>query len=111
MDVEQLLGWNVERIRRIKGISQKELALRLLTFGQGDLSRLEDGRLNPTARTLYRIAEALESTVGDLFQTEGLPQQIADAPNIRKPKSRNGRSLEIGVRSTPKASKSNDQKK
>lgn len=94
MYVEKLLGWNIKRIRDEKRISQKELSLRLSTLDQGYVSRLEDGELNPTTRTLYKIAEALESTVGDLFQTDGVSEEIANAPNIRRPKTRSGRSLE-----------------
>ncbi|MGN6424298.1 MAG: helix-turn-helix domain-containing protein [Asticcacaulis sp.] len=91
MHVEGLVGWNLKRVREMLGVSQKELALRLLTIDQGYLSQLENGERNPTCRTIYRIAEALEISAGELFQTYGVPNEIAAAPTKRVPKSRAGR--------------------
>lgn len=47
-------------LREKHGLSQAELALRC-GIDQGDISRIERGATSPTARTLQRIAEALDA--------------------------------------------------
>ncbi|WP_205857155.1 helix-turn-helix domain-containing protein [Phytoactinopolyspora endophytica] len=49
-------------LRLRHGLTQAELAERC-GMDQGDISRIERGSTNPTARTLQRIAEALEADV------------------------------------------------
>lgn len=49
-------------LREKHGLSQAELAERC-DVDQGDISRIERGATSPTARTLQRIAEALDADV------------------------------------------------
>ena len=49
-------------LRECHGLTQVELAERC-GIDQGDISRIERGSTSPTARTLQRIAEALDSDV------------------------------------------------
>lgn len=49
-------------LREEHGLTQAELAERC-RIDQGDLSRIERGSTSPTARTLQRIAEALDADV------------------------------------------------
>jgi ribosome-binding protein aMBF1 (putative translation factor) len=49
-------------LRERHGLTQGELAERC-GIDQGDISRIERGSTSPTARTLQRIAEALDSDV------------------------------------------------
>jgi len=93
MDVDRLIGWNFRRLRLGKKLSQEEIALRLGTVDQGYLSQLEDGQRNPTARTLFRLAGALEVSVGDLFITDGVSDEILRSERTTIKKSRAGRSL------------------
>ncbi|WP_338736194.1 helix-turn-helix transcriptional regulator [Asticcacaulis sp. DW145] len=93
MDVDRLIGWNFKRLRSKLGLSQEEVALRLGTFDQGYISQLEGGERNPTARTLYRLAKALNASVGELFESEGLPPEIAQSESKASGKSRAGRAL------------------
>lgn len=67
--------------------------MRLGTVDQGYLSQLEDGQRNPTARTLFRLAGALEVPVGDLFITDGVSDEILSSERTTIKKSRAGRSL------------------
>lgn len=76
MDVESLVGWNVQRLRKERGLSQEELALRIETVAQSYISFLEGGRRNPTAVTLYLIAKGLDAKVGELFEEAGAPSSI-----------------------------------
>jgi transcriptional regulator with XRE-family HTH domain len=59
MDMRKLVGRNVERLRRAKGMTQEQLAERS-GFSQQYISGLENGRRNPTVVTLYEIATALD---------------------------------------------------
>lgn len=52
----------VIELREKHGLTQAELAARC-GIDQGDISRIERGATSPTARTLQRIAEALEADV------------------------------------------------
>ena len=55
------------RARREKGISQEDLALRVGT-SQGNISRLESGKHNPSLRFLRRVASALDQELKVSFQ-------------------------------------------
>lgn len=58
MDVRKLVGRNVARARRAKGLTQEQVADRS-GFSQQYLSSLERGRRNPTIITIYELAQAL----------------------------------------------------
>ena len=62
----KLLGENIVKIRKERGIKQKELS-DILDIDDGSLRRIESGRTNPTTLTLYNIASALEIELKDLF--------------------------------------------
>ena len=49
-------------LREKHGLTQAQLAARC-GIDQGDISRIERGSTSPTARTLQRIAEALDADV------------------------------------------------
>ncbi len=56
--------------RESKGISQQNLAA-VCNFEKANLSRIEAGRTNPTVSTLYKISQALETTISELVDVEG----------------------------------------
>jgi transcriptional regulator with XRE-family HTH domain len=58
MDMRRLVGRNVGRIRREKGLTQEQFA-EISGFSQQYISGLEQGRRNPTVVTLYELATAL----------------------------------------------------
>jgi len=58
MDMRKLVGRNVKRVRREKGLTQEQLA-ELSGFSQQYISGLEQGRRNPTVVSLYELATAL----------------------------------------------------
>jgi transcriptional regulator with XRE-family HTH domain len=58
MDRRKLVGRNVGRIRRERGLTQEQLA-EICGFSQQYISCLEQGRRNPTVVTLYELATAL----------------------------------------------------
>jgi transcriptional regulator with XRE-family HTH domain len=67
MDVQEILGANVRRLRLAAGMSQEELAARV-GVEQFYISGLEAGRRNPTVKTIWSVAQALDVKVGVLFE-------------------------------------------
>lgn len=59
MDLVQLLGENVRRLRKERGLSQEELAFQA-GMKRSYLSDLERGTRNPTVRAMGRLADALK---------------------------------------------------
>lgn len=60
------LGKNISLIRKKKNLSQYKLAQEILT-DQSNLARIEEGKVNPTVKTLLKISSALDCRVKDLF--------------------------------------------
>lgn len=67
MDVRQLVGWNLRRLRVMRGISQDELALRA-EVERAYVGHLERGTKNATLLTIEKLAAALHSPLAELFQ-------------------------------------------
>jgi transcriptional regulator with XRE-family HTH domain len=73
MDVRQVVGKNIRRIRAAAGISQEELATRM-GVDQGYVSSLEAGKRNPTVVTLWHAAVALGVTPDRFLKHVARPQ-------------------------------------
>ena len=67
VDVRQLVGDNVRRLRLSADITQAELAARL-DVDRAYISGLELGQRNPTIVTLWNVAEALGVELEKLFK-------------------------------------------
>lgn len=68
MNVRELVGLNIQRLRRERGISQEELAFRAPS-SRAYLSGVESGRRNASLELLENIARALDVEVIDFFAT------------------------------------------
>lgn len=62
----KLLGQRIVALRKEKGLKQIDLSVKL-NIEDAALRRIESGRTNPTTKTLYKIALALEVEMSDLF--------------------------------------------
>lgn len=60
------LGKNISQIRKKKNYTQYKLAQEILT-DQSNLARIEDGKVNPTVKTLLKISSVLDCKVKDFF--------------------------------------------
>ncbi|MCT3630169.1 helix-turn-helix transcriptional regulator [Elizabethkingia anophelis] len=60
------IGKRIQQLRKSKGYSQAELAA-LCNFEKSNMSRLEAGNTNPTAYTLYIIAQKLNIEIHELL--------------------------------------------
>ena len=69
MDVVQLLGANVRRYRKLRGMTQEELALEV-GMERSYISDLERCTRNPSVRALGRLAEALSVSPMQLLEIE-----------------------------------------
>ncbi len=65
-DMLKQLGKMIRSFRTGKEMTQEDLAA-ICNFEKARLSRIENGLTNPTIRSLYKICEALEIKMADLF--------------------------------------------
>lgn len=65
-DILILFGTNLRRIRKDKGFSQRELSSRC-NIDNADISRMENGDINITLKTLQQLAEAMDIAVWELL--------------------------------------------
>lgn len=66
-DLKTKIGQSIRQTRKVKGLTQKELGLKL---GVADsvITNYESGKQNLTVDTLQKIAEALGVEVSSFFQ-------------------------------------------
>jgi transcriptional regulator with XRE-family HTH domain len=62
----KLLGSRIREIRKLKGLSQVDLGIRMDNYGE-QIGRIERGELNVTVCTLKKIAESLEISLSQLM--------------------------------------------
>jgi len=60
------LGKKIKILRSKKNMTQNELAIEC-NFEKASLSRIESGRTNITVRTLYKISQALDVPMIEMF--------------------------------------------
>ena len=68
------IGENIKRLREQKNLSQKELA-GMIEVNPAQYGRVENNKVEPTLRTLLKIANALEVTLDDLVNPKDNPFQ------------------------------------
>lgn len=59
-------GARLQRVRKSKGITQEELAVKL-SMHKNYVGLIERGERNPTVRTLYKISKALKVTASEIL--------------------------------------------
>ncbi len=103
-----MLNDNIKNLRKSRGISQEELAIRLGVVRQ-TVSKWEKGLSVPDSEMLMKIAEVFEVSVGILLggeipQTEAVNNEIADQLQrineqlaIRNRRSRNIIKIVVGL--------------
>ena len=67
MDMRKLVGRNVRRLRKLRGMTQEQFADRS-GFSQQYISDLERGLRNPTVVTLFELSQALGATPVQLLK-------------------------------------------
>jgi len=64
--LRRMLGGNVRRLRRERGLSQEQLAFEA-EIDRTYVSQIERAVINPSLLVLHKVAKALGSTVPDLL--------------------------------------------
>jgi len=67
MDMRKVIGSNFARLRKSKGLTQEAVAEKS-GFSQSYIGWLERGRRNPTAISIWMLAQAVDSMPADLVQ-------------------------------------------
>ena len=65
MDMRRIIGENFARLRKEKGLTQHQVA-EASGFSQSYIGWLERGRRNPTAISLWLLAQSVGATPADL---------------------------------------------
>lgn len=81
MEAQELVGWNIRRLRVERGVSQDELAL-VANVERAYVGYLERGQRNPTVATLERLSAALNVHISQLFKQ---PDANEKPPELLKP--------------------------
>lgn len=70
-DLLKILGKRIQDLRLSKGMTQVDLVGKMEgEIDTTNISRIESGRTNPTAYTLYRISQALDVSLRELVNIE-----------------------------------------
>ncbi len=64
----KLIISNIQRLRELKGFSQKEVAV-AMGIPQSQYSRIENGKGEPSISTLEKLAVALDVSITEFFKT------------------------------------------
>ncbi len=67
MDMRRVIGSNFARLRKSKGLTQEAVAERS-GFSQSYIGWLERGQRNPTAISIWMLAQAVDAMPADLVQ-------------------------------------------
>jgi transcriptional regulator with XRE-family HTH domain len=73
--MRNIVGENLKRIRKSRGLTQEEVALRS-GLTQGYINQLENGKRMFTQKSLERIAKGLNISIIDFFREE--PQEVRE---------------------------------
>ncbi|MCM3630022.1 helix-turn-helix domain-containing protein [Paenibacillus glycanilyticus] len=81
-EISRNIGENIRAIRKQKGFSQEQLALRAEINGSY-MGQVERGEKSPTIDVLSKIAHALQCPLEQLVHVDGaLPEEISYADKI-----------------------------
>jgi transcriptional regulator with XRE-family HTH domain len=88
MDIKQVFGLNMRRLRLPRGLSQEETA-DLTELGRAQISSIERGRQNVTLHTIDRISRVLKCDWRELFDREAA-RRFAAAATTKAPRRKPG---------------------
>ena len=71
----ELIARNIKRLRELKKFSQKEVAT-AGTIPQGQYSRIENNKVEPSISTLEKLATVFEVDIAEFFKSDDLEQEV-----------------------------------
>lgn len=76
-ELTEAVGKRIRTLRHLQSISQEEVALRA-NLNPAYYGQVERGLKCPTIDTLYKIAQALGTSLPELLRTDAIPSQASD---------------------------------
>jgi transcriptional regulator with XRE-family HTH domain len=77
------LGFRIKQFRTLKKLSQKEVAM-AIDMNQGQYSRIESGKVEPTLSSLKKIASVFEVSISELLNEENDLNKEINIPLLEK---------------------------
>lgn len=74
-NVVQLISKNIKRLRELKKLSQKEICA-ASGVPQGQYSRIENGKVEPSVSTLDKLAKVFEVSISEFFKTNNVDEEL-----------------------------------
>jgi len=71
----ELIANNIKRLREVKNLSQKEVCA-ASGLPQGQYSRIENGKVEPSVSTLEKLASVFEVSIGEFFKTDNINEEV-----------------------------------
>lgn len=73
--VTELIAKNIKRLRELKDFSQKQVSAES-GVPQGQYSRIENGRVEPSVSTLEKLAKVFEVSIAEFFRSDEVDQEL-----------------------------------
>ncbi|SIT28354.1 helix-turn-helix domain-containing protein [Chryseobacterium gambrini] len=70
-----VIAKNIKRIREVKNLSQKEICTDS-GVPQGQYSRIENGKVEPSISTLEKLAKVFGVSIGEFFNDNDLQKEL-----------------------------------
>lgn len=71
----ELIAKNIKRLSELKNLSQKEVCADS-TIPQGQYSRIENGKVEPSIFTLEKLATVFEVGIAEFFKSDDLEEEL-----------------------------------
>jgi transcriptional regulator with XRE-family HTH domain len=71
----ELIAKNIKRLRELKNLSQKEVCA-ASAVPQGQYSRIENGKVEPSVSTLEKLANVFEVSIAEFFKTDNVNEEL-----------------------------------
>lgn len=75
-EIINLISRNLKRLRELKKLSQKEVSANS-NVPQGQYSRIENGKVEPSISTLEKLANVFEVSITEFFRVDSLDEDIS----------------------------------
>lgn len=73
--VVEVIAKNIKRLREVKALSQKEICSDS-GVPQGQYSRIENGKVEPSVSTLEKLAKVFEVSISEFFTTNDTIEEV-----------------------------------
>ena len=85
MELSTYISNNIKRLRKVKNLSQKEVAMSI-DIAQAQYSVLESGKVVPTLTTLEKLASVFEVDISQLVKKSNLSDEDINLSILEKVK-------------------------